>query len=61
MRSLRYVLAGVPIVALTFAVPFVNSIEPRVFGLPFLLFWISAWIALTPAFIWAIGRLERRW
>jgi len=61
MPSLRYVLAIVPIAALTVAVPFVNRIEPRVFGLPLLLFWIAAWITLTPAFIWGIGRVEKRW
>jgi hypothetical protein len=61
MRSLRLVLAAVPIAALSIAVPFVNRIEPRVLGLPFLLFWIFAWVVLAPAFLWAIGRLEKRW
>jgi hypothetical protein len=61
VSSLRVVLAAIPIAALTIAVPFVNRIEPRVFGLPFLLFWLTAWVVLTPAFIWGIGRLEKRW
>jgi hypothetical protein len=59
--SLRVALAAIPIAALTVAVPLVNRIEPRVFGLPFLLFWIVAWVLATPAFLWTIGRLERRW
>jgi hypothetical protein len=42
-------------------VPFVNRIEPRIVGLPFLLCWIIAWVLLTPAFLWTIGRLEKRW
>jgi hypothetical protein len=55
------VLTAIPISALTLAVPLVNRIEPRVAGLPFLLAWILAWVLLTPAFLWTIGRLERRW
>lgn len=61
MVSLRVVLAAIPIAALSVAVPWVNRIEPRVFGLPFVLFWIVAWVFLTPVFVWTIGRLERRW
>lgn len=54
-------LAAIPAAALTIAVPFVNRIEPRIFGAPFLLSWILLWVLLTPAFLWAVGRLERRW
>jgi len=58
---LRVLLAAIPIVALTLAVPFVNRVEPRFFGLPFLLSWILVWSLLTPGFLWMIGRMERRW
>jgi hypothetical protein len=61
MVSLRVLLAAIPIAALSIAVPFVNRLEPRILGLPFLLFWIIAWVFMTPAFVWSIGRLERRW
>ncbi|HEU5480952.1 MAG TPA: DUF3311 domain-containing protein [Candidatus Tumulicola sp.] len=61
MVSLRVLLAAIPIVALSFAVPLVNRVEPRILGLPFVLFWIVAWVLLTPAFLWTIGRVERRW
>jgi hypothetical protein len=61
MVSLRVLLAAIPIAALSIAVPFVNRIEPRVLGLPFILFWIVLWVALAPVFVWSIGRLERRW
>ena len=57
---LRPILAAIPIAALTIAVPLVNRIEPRVLGLPFLLAWIVAWVLLTPAFLWAVARLERQ-
>lgn len=53
--------AVVPIVALTLGVVFVNRLDPTIFGLPFLLFWVVAWVLLTPAFLWLVGRMERRW
>jgi hypothetical protein len=58
---MRFLLAAIPIVALSIAVPFVNHVEPRIFGLPFALAWITGWVFVTPAFLWTIGRLERRW
>ena len=58
---LRIALAAIPILAMTVAIPVVNRVEPRVFGLPFLLCWLLLWTVLTPAFLWTIGRLERRW
>jgi hypothetical protein len=61
MVSLRILLAAIPIAALSIAVPLVNHIEPRILGLPFVLFWIVAWVLLTPAFVWSIGRVDRRW
>lgn len=61
MVSLRVLLAAVPIAALSLGVPLVNRVEPRILGLPFVLFWIVAWVVLTPAFLWSIGRVERRW
>ncbi len=57
---LRVVLAVVPAIMLTFAIPLVNRVEPRVFGLPFLLAWIVGWVAVTPLFLFAIYRLEGR-
>ena len=57
----RAALAAIPLAALSIAIPFVNRIEPRILGLPFVLCWIIGWVLLTPAFIWTIGRLERHW
>jgi hypothetical protein len=58
---LRAVLVAIPIFALSFGVLFVNRVEPRLFGIPFLFCWITAWVLLTPAFLWTIGRVEKRW
>jgi hypothetical protein len=60
-RTLRFILATLPIAALTLAVPLVNRVEPRILGLPFLLAWLGLWVLATPLFIWRIGRLEGRW
>lgn len=61
MRVLRILLAAIPFAALTICVPLANHVDPRVFGLPFLLFWLLVWTLLTPAFMWAIGRIEGHW
>lgn len=56
----RALLAAIPFAALTVAIPLVNRIEPRIFGMPFLLGWILAWILAAPGFLWLAGRLEPR-
>lgn len=58
---LRALLAAIPLAALSVAIPLVNRVEPQIFGVPFLLAWIVAWVLLAPAFLWSIGRVERRW
>jgi len=54
-----HLYAAVPALALTLGIPFANHIEPRIFGLPFLLAYIVAWIVLTPAFLAAAYRDDR--
>jgi hypothetical protein len=46
-------VALVPVLALVFGLPFSNRLEPVVLGLPFLLFWILAWVVATPLFLGA--------
>ncbi len=53
--------ALVPVAALAFGVPLVNRLDPSVFGVPFVMFWVVAWVAVTPLFLWLVGRLEHRW
>ena len=45
---------------LTVAIPLANRIEPRVFGIPFLAAWIAGWVLLTPLFLFALYRVEKR-
>ncbi|MGH7708221.1 MAG: DUF3311 domain-containing protein [Vulcanimicrobiaceae bacterium] len=60
MRIQSVVLAVIPALALTVAIPFVNVVEPRILGLPFLLAWITAWILLAPLFMWCVYRGDVR-
>ncbi len=61
MRAgLSLVTAFVPALALVAGLPFANRLEPVVFGLPFLLFWILAWVLATPLFLAAAYLLADR-
>lgn len=59
-RALRIFLALTPPIMLTVAIPLVNRDQPRILGLPFLLFWITLWLLLTPLFIGVIYQLDSR-
>lgn len=48
---LALAVAMVPALVLVAGLPFVNRIEPIVFGLPFLLCWIVGWVMVTPIFL----------
>jgi hypothetical protein len=48
-RYLRFSLAVLPFVGMLVLIPWVNRTEPYVLGMPFLLFWIVVWVALTSA------------
>jgi len=57
---MRFLLAALSPLMLTFAVPLANTLQPRVFGFPFLLVWIVFWVAVTPLFLYFVYRMERR-
>lgn len=59
-RVARMVLAFTPAVMLTVAIPLADRVEPRIFGLPFLMAWITLWSILTPVCLYAIFRIEGR-
>ncbi len=59
-RAASVLVALVPFVALSVAIPLVNRSEPNILGLPFLLAWIVIWMLLTPVFLWCAYRLEPR-
>lgn len=53
-------LALIPVCALCFSVSLWDRITPRVLGLPFNIFWIVAWLALTPLVMAIAYRIEKR-
>jgi hypothetical protein len=53
-------LALIPAGALVGGLPFVNRLEPVVLGLPFLLFWILAWVMVTPVFLFVAYLVDCR-
>jgi hypothetical protein len=52
-------LALLPAIGMLGGVPFANRVEPYVFGLPFLLFWIVAWVLITSGVMGLIYALDR--
>ena len=51
-------LGCIPALAICFAVPLWDRLQPTVLGLPFNLFWLIAWIVLTPLFMWGAYRVD---
>jgi hypothetical protein len=59
-RPLTVLCALVPALALTVGVVAFDRLEPRILGLPFVLAWITAWVLVTPAFMWVAYRSARQ-
>ena len=53
-------LGLIPFVAICFTVPLWDRIYPIVVGLPFNLFWLIAWIVLTPVCMWGAYKCVER-
>lgn len=53
-------LALIPFVAMCFSVPLWDRVRPLVFGLPFNLCWLIAWIVLSSLCMAGVYRLEAR-
>lgn len=57
MKYIKLLLV-IPFLAMTVCLPFANRIEPYVFGLPFLLFWIVLWMVLSSIIMTIIYRFD---
>ncbi|WP_144550164.1 DUF3311 domain-containing protein [Bacillus sp. X1(2014)] len=57
MKVLIWILAIIPIIG---AFTVVNRIEPYIFGLPFIVFWATAWLVLTSVFLFITNILLDR-
>jgi hypothetical protein len=55
-----HALALLPPIGLLGGIPFANRVEPYIRGLPFLLFWIVAWVVATSAIMGVIWLLDHR-
>lgn len=55
---LRYLIGVVPAVGMLGGIWFANRTEPYVLGLPFLLFWLVAWVVLTSVAMAVIYRID---
>ncbi len=58
--KLAVLIATIPFITLVFALPFVNRLEPVILGFPFVLFWIVAWVVLTPPILFVAYTLEKK-
>ncbi|WP_179405224.1 DUF3311 domain-containing protein [Burkholderia guangdongensis] len=52
------ILAALPFIGILAGVPFVNRVEPLVFGMPFVLAWIVAWVILSSVIMTVVYRLD---
>jgi hypothetical protein len=51
-------LGLIPFIAMCLSVSLWDRIEPIIFGLPFNLLWLTAWIVLSSLCMWAAYRVE---
>jgi hypothetical protein len=60
-RALFVAFFGLYTVALVYpGLEIANRIHPLIFGLPFSLFWITAWIVMAALVLWVVWRAEPR-
>jgi hypothetical protein len=57
---LTYALTALPFAGVLVGIFFVNTVDPYVLGLPFVLFWLVLWVVLTAAIMAIVGALDRR-
>ena len=51
-------LAALPFIGILLGVPFVNRVEPLVFGMPLVLAWIVFWVVMSAAIMALVYRLD---
>lgn len=61
-KGTKYALlfGAIPFITLALALPFINRVEPFILGLPFVLFWIILWVALTPLALFGAYQCEKK-
>jgi hypothetical protein len=56
--KLIHLLAALPFVGILGGIAFANRVEPFVLGLPFILFWIVAWVIATSVIMAVVYRMD---
>lgn len=56
---LSFLLASIPFVTICFSVGIWDRVYPLVFGLPFNMFWLIAWIPLSSLCLFGVYRLRQ--
>jgi hypothetical protein len=51
-------LAALPFIGILLGVPFVNRVEPLVFGMPLVLAWIVLWVVLSAVIMAIVYRFD---
>jgi hypothetical protein len=60
ITTVRAALALIPVIALLVGPFFLNRTRPFILGLPFLMFWISAWAVIAAAAMGGVYWLDPR-
>ncbi|QGQ44258.1 DUF3311 domain-containing protein [Metabacillus sediminilitoris] len=58
-KFIKITLVVLPFILMLGALPFVNRIDPIIFGLPFLHFWLFLGMLITPICTYVIYRLQK--
>lgn len=58
MRKYSQLLLIIPFIGMGALLPVANRIEPYVLGLPFLLFWVTAWMILSSVILLIVYKLD---
>jgi uncharacterized membrane protein len=58
MRVITYLLGVVPVLGFFVGIFFANRVTPYVLGMPFVMFWIAGWVALTSLIMLVIYTLD---
>jgi Protein of unknown function (DUF3311) len=56
--KLQHLLSLLPFIGILVLMPFVNTVKPYVFGLPFVFFWVVIWVLLTSIILWIVYRID---
>jgi hypothetical protein len=56
--ALSLVIGLVPFLGMCFSVPLWDRVSPMIFGLPFNLFWLIAWIVISSGCMALANRVE---